>query len=223
MLSPSETPNYDYFNFTIDGSTSSDIFFVSGQTIPLFSFKNIGDCTASGVFELVGTGGVPIPNLASNNVASQLSTLGGGIDQPICVDAAQVPIVCSSDTNTPPSDCDITYVLTEANGIYQVNMESNVTYTGSANTVASMQVSIRAPAGVFEVDEDCIVDTYANTEYIVSTVTSPSETPTYDYINFTIDGSTSSDLTFTAGQSIPLFSFKNRGTCSGNDLSLIHI
>ena len=213
VTSPTETPAYDYFSFTIDGSTSSELTFTSGVTIPLFTFKNIGDCSSSGVLELLGTGGVATPNLAGFNVASQLSTLGGGIDQPICVDAATVPITCPDGfMNT----CDVTYTLTETNGVYQVSMASNVTYTGTRNTVASMQVSFRAPTGVLTIDETCILDTYGSTEYIVSTVTSPVETPSFDYFSFTIDGSTSSELTFTSGVTIPLFTFKNIGDCSSS-------
>jgi len=203
VSSPSETPTFDYINFTIDGSTSSEIPFTAGQTTPLFTFKSTSNCTSGGLLELIGMGGIATPTLAGNNVGSQLSTAGGGIDQPICVDATTVPIVCSSDNNTPPSNCDVTYLLTETNGVYQVSMESNVTYTGINNTIASMQVSLRAPAGVVTVDESCILDTHGNTEYIVSRVPSPPETPNYDYFNFTIDGSTSSDISFVAGQTLP--------------------
>ncbi len=211
--SPSETPTYDYFSFTVDGSTTSELTFTDGVTIPLFSFKNIGDCSATGVLELIGTGGIPSPTLASKNVASQLSTLGGGIDQPVCVDAATVPVTCPDGVT---NICDVTYAVTETNGVYQVSMASNVTYIGALNTVASMQVSFRAPTGVVSIDETCILDTYGSTEYVVSTVTSPSETPAYDYFSFTVDGSTSSELTFTDGVTIPLFTFKNIGDCAAS-------
>ncbi len=224
VVNPSETPGYDYISFNLGESFSTEIPFVAGQTIPLFTFKNIGTCTSTEDLYLVGPeGAIAVPTLANNNVTSQLTTAGGGVDQPVCVDDAAVSVVCQNSTNNPsPSNCGVEYILTETNGVYEVSMLSNVTYTGSDNTIASMQVTLRAPTGVLTVDDACILDTYGSTSFAVSTVVNPSETPGYDYISFNLGESFSTEIPFVTGQTVPLFTFKNIGICtSTEDLYLV--
>lgn len=85
VISPTETPEFDYFSFTINSSISSDIPFVKGAKVPLFTFDNQATCIGADSLYLVGPGGIPLTMLSNANVSSQLSTIGGGVDQPVCV------------------------------------------------------------------------------------------------------------------------------------------
>ena len=217
VINPSETPGFDYFSFNLGESFSTEIPFVTGQTVPLFTFKNIGTCTSTEDLFLVGPeGAFAVPNLAINNVNSQLSTAGGGVDQDICVSDLGVSVVCIDDSSTPPPTvpCQVEYILEENNGLYEVKMLSNITLNNIERIISSMQVTVRSPTGLFQVENDCITPSFPGTIFEVgSTIINPSETPGFDYFSFNISSFATNVIPFQMGDTVCLFTFKNLIAC----------
>ena len=158
-----------------------------------------------------------MPTLASNNVSSQLSTAGGGVDQYICVAETGVNVTCVDDGNTPPPivPCQVEYILEENNGLYEVKMLSNVTWNNIERIISSMQVTIRSPTGLFHVENDCITPSFVGTIFEVgSTIINPVETPGFDYYSFNISSFATNIIPFEMGDTVSLFTFKNLIECN---------
>lgn len=77
VASPTENPEMDYFVFGLQGLTS-EIPFVSGEEVALFTFENSGICT--GAVELIDHDTDPFmpPNSQSVNIGNQITVLGAG-------------------------------------------------------------------------------------------------------------------------------------------------
>lgn len=83
---PIENPNKDYFLFGLVSNGTSNISYEKGVKVPLFTFKNVGECTGDSIY-LMPIEGDPfeLPNSESANVGQQLTTLGSGSDANICI------------------------------------------------------------------------------------------------------------------------------------------
>jgi hypothetical protein len=78
---PSEDIVHDYISFGLDSKGTLDIPYVSGDTVPLFRFKNTGICSEDSVFLMAIEGDAfAWPNASNANVGQQLSV--SGYDQP---------------------------------------------------------------------------------------------------------------------------------------------
>jgi gliding motility-associated-like protein len=134
---------------------------------------------------------------------------------------------CSSEIGTfelaacPPEPCLITYQLEKLpNDKFQISMISDTTWTFPNNIVSSAQWTIKLPTGGFVV---------SNLESKLSGVTfneassyiAPVEDPTSDYISFILGSPGTTDIPFTKGQKVPLFTFENGGNCKDGQVTLI--
>lgn len=83
---PSENTEKDYSLFGLTSNGTSDIPYVQGQKVPLFTFRNSGGCTGDSIY-LMPIEGDPFeyPNSQNANVGQQLTTLGSGQDANICI------------------------------------------------------------------------------------------------------------------------------------------
>ena len=106
--------------------------------------------------------------------------------------------------------------LLSDNVTYQVLIKPEATWSAPTNAVPSAQVTVRVPTGGFTVGT---VTGLAGNWSHTGTIIAPSENPGYDYLNFGLQGVTSA-ITFSNGVEVPLFTFKNAGTCTG-ELDLI--
>jgi gliding motility-associated-like protein len=79
ISSPSEAPGYDYFSFSLSAPISN-MSYVTGTPVPLFSFQNAGGCSQ---IEIVDNQTDPFlpPNSQSVNIGNSFSIFGAGIGQ----------------------------------------------------------------------------------------------------------------------------------------------
>jgi hypothetical protein len=84
---PAEAGGYDYISFGLVSYGTTEIPYVSGDTVPLFRFKNKGICSEDSVFLMPITGDpFAWPNSLNANVGQQLSVSGHNEpDVPLCV------------------------------------------------------------------------------------------------------------------------------------------
>ncbi len=77
VVAPEENPGFDYISVGLTSLGTSDIPYVSGQEVTVFTFENAGVCT--GPITLMETNDpFASPNSLSINVGNQLTTLGSG-------------------------------------------------------------------------------------------------------------------------------------------------
>jgi gliding motility-associated-like protein len=107
--------------------------------------------------------------------------------------------------------------LLSDNVTYQVLIKPEATWSAPLNAVPSAQVTVRVPTGGFTVSS---VTGVAGNWSHTGTIVAPSENPGFDYLNFGLQGATSA-ITFNNGVEVPLFTFKNTGSCTG-ELTLIN-
>jgi hypothetical protein len=84
---PAENPAQDYISFGLTSYGTNQIPYVSGDTVPLFRFKNTGICSGDSVYLMPTSGdGFAWPNSINANVGQQLSVSGHNEpDVPLCV------------------------------------------------------------------------------------------------------------------------------------------
>ncbi len=94
---------------------------------------------------------------------------------------------------------------------YQVYLRPDLSYAAPLNTTNSAQVTLVVPKGGFVVSS--FVSVKGNWKNNV-TVKSPVENPNFDYFVFALTGSTTL-FNYTAGVEILVFTFQNKGICTG--------
>jgi len=139
-----------------------------------------------------------------------------------------VATACSEDTGGEDNgsnnggamqntDCQYTYVLDVDNGVFTVSVISEQTIPVPQNTTSTAQVTLKVPTGGFEVTNFQSLTPGASFEQN-SRSNAPMEEPTFDYIVFGLTTLGTRTIEYTAGVKIPLFSFENGGTCTGNQV-----
>ncbi|MBK8566907.1 MAG: gliding motility-associated C-terminal domain-containing protein [Saprospiraceae bacterium] len=104
------------------------------------------------------------------------------------------------------------------NQTYQVLFRPDVTITGAnATTFGGAQVVMRVPVGGFNPGN---LTNLKGTWTMNPIINGPVESPGYSYIIVGLDnaipgGSGASQINYTKGVEIPVFSFRNNGTCTG--------
>lgn len=101
-----------------------------------------------------------------------------------------------------------------ANESYRVSMVVGETWEAPYNMVSTAQVTLKIPTGGFEI---------ANVNNLIPDVSfvpnsrydAPSESSEFDYISFGLETLGTDKMPFTAGTTIPLFTFQNVGNCDG--------
>jgi len=220
--SPLENPGYDYLSFTLQSGATTAISFVDSVSVPLFTFRNGGICLAGDLSLITPTDPFYPINSINANTQHQLTILGfGGPDAP--VGAIGAPSVADCVNN-----CLVEYELEKmTNGAFQVSLNPMVTYdgTGGNNRISSLQVTIKVKSDGFDVGNviNLINTGTANEVRFAQTsrVDSPVENPDYDYISFTLQNTSTTEIPFQAGVNVPLFSFNNVGFCTEDTLRLI--
>jgi gliding motility-associated-like protein len=104
------------------------------------------------------------------------------------------------------------------NQTYQVLFRPDVTYTGAnATTFGGAQVVMRVPVGGFNPGN---LTNLKGTWTMSPIINAPVEAPGYSYIIVGLDnpipgGAGPTQINYTKGVEIPMFSFRNNGTCTG--------
>jgi hypothetical protein len=117
-----------------------------------------------------------------------------------------------------------------SDGYYQISLIANTTWIGTNAITATGQVTIKAgtdmnPSGID--DEFTITDLTMLVPGVTwsqnSRYNAPAENPLQDYISFGMTTYGTSLIPYVAGDTIPLFRFKNLGICSGDSVYLMPI
>lgn len=219
-VAPAENPGFDYISFTLTSNGTQGIPYIKNTTIPLFTFTNSGICTGDSLYLMTNDDPFYPPNAANANVGQQLTVSGyGGADVPVCFNGkssaeCHIPV-------PPVEPCLITYELEHlGNGQYQVNLQSDTTWTFPNNITSSLQVTVKAPTGGFTAGN--LTSQVANVTFAQGSVyVAPAEEPGYDYISFTLTSNGTQGIPYVKGSSIPLFTFENTGTCTGDSIFLM--
>jgi hypothetical protein len=100
---PTESTGRDYLVFTLQNLGTTTLPYAVNVEVPLFTFENVGLCGLTNVALMNNaTDAFKSPNSRSANVGQQLTTIGGGIDVPICLNtlfSAACAVAC------PPKIC----------------------------------------------------------------------------------------------------------------------
>jgi len=98
---------------------------------------------------------------------------------------------------------------------YQVSLISEVGYPAPLNATSSAQVTIKVPAGAFEVAD--LEDLQNGVQWQYSSISrSPAEAPGYDYLSFSLVSQGTKKLVYEPGRETPLFRFTNKLPCNGS-------
>lgn len=221
--SPIENPNYDYLSFTLESGATTAISFVDSVSIPLFTFRNGGTCL-SGNLSLITPADPFYPiNSINANTQHQLTILGfGGPDAPVGTIGSPSVADCTEN-------CVALYEIEKmTNGSFQVSLTPMITYdgTGGNNRISNLQVTIKVKADGFDAGN---IINLRNTGMInevrfaqTSRFNTPVENPEYDYISFTLQNTSTTEIPFQTGVKVPLFSFNNVGLCTEDTVRLIN-
>lgn len=219
---PLENPGYDYLSFTLESGATSAIPFVDNVTVPLFTFRNGGTCLAGDLSLITSADPFYPMNSINANTQHQLTVLGfGGPDAPVGTVGA--PSIADCTTN-----CIALYEIEKmTNGAFQVSLTPMITYdgTGGNNRISSLQVTLKVKADGFNAGNIInLINTGMASEVRfaeTSRFDSPIENPNYDYISFTLQNVSTTEIPFQTGLKIPLFAFNNVGFCTEDTVRLI--
>ncbi len=121
----------------------------------------------------------------------------------------------------PPPPCIITYKLEKLpNDKFQMSMITDTTWNFPNNIVSSAQWTVKVPTGGFKVAKlTSLVPGVTFSE--ASSYIAPTEEPGSDYISFILGSPGTTNISFIKGQTVPLFTFENSGTCQGGQVVLM--
>ncbi len=219
---PLENPSHDYLSFTLESGATTAISFMDGVTVPLFTFRNGGTCLAGDLSLITPTDPFFPINSINANTQHQLTVLGfGGPDAPVGTVGAPSVADCTDN-------CVALYEVERmTNGAFQVSLTPMITYdgTGGNNRISNLQVTLKVKADGFAAGNIInLINTGLASEVRfaqTSRFDAPVENPTYDYISFTLQNTSTTDIPFQTGAKIPLFSFNNVGFCTEDTVRLI--
>ena len=141
----------------------------------------------------------------------QMTTTGGGLTTPI------VSPVNTIIVTQPSVNCLIEYkITTESDGLYKVWMRPNATFTGTSATIGTAQVTVVFPLPTGS--SQPIISNLTSFNSMSWTTNSAQQIaqPNYFYAVFSFSQAGSPTVfDLIAGQEIPLFTFRNTGTCYG--------
>jgi uncharacterized repeat protein (TIGR01451 family) len=169
-------------------------------------------CTSSTPIAANGNSGYNLLFTPTQSGASSISSTvsGGGDATPSTSSPANFTV------NSSLSNCLVEYKITlEADGSYKVWMKPNTTFTGTAATIGTAQVTV-----VFPMPSGSTAPVISNLTGFNSMAWTTSSAQqvqqgNFYYVTFNFSQATSPTVfNLTSGQEIQLFSFKNTGTCN---------
>jgi len=100
------------------------------------------------------------------------------------------------------------------NSTYEIRFKPETSWSGPVNsTTTASQVTLRVPVGGFTPSAPTNIK---GTWKLINTIHAPTEASGFDYFIYGLDAPISgSQITYTAGVEIPMFSIQNTGACTG--------
>jgi large repetitive protein len=205
--SPSQAASNDYIMFNLSNLGTSALTYTNNVSVPLFKFDVPGAC--SGSLALMPNND-PFTANTTYNSKQQLTVNGyGAPDIPICFEGTGV-VACPASQS-----CLVEYEIeTLSNGKFQVSMIPKVTYTGTGNTTSTQQVTLKVPTG-FQYTN--FASSISGVSYVQgSRINAPAQATSSDYIIFNLSSLGTTNITYTNGVKVPLFTFEKVGVCNGS-------
>jgi gliding motility-associated-like protein/uncharacterized repeat protein (TIGR01451 family) len=211
---PSQATGYDYIMFNLQSLGTGNITYTNGTKVPLFTFDKTGTACTGDSLRLMNDTDPFTSNLAYNS-KQQLTVAGyGQPDIPICIKGSGA-VPCAN------TSCLVEYELEYIGGTkYRVSMIPKVTYTAPNNTTSTQQVTVKVPTG-FQFAN--LTNLVSGVSYLQgSRVNAPSQASGFDYIMFNLQSLGTTNITYTNGTKVPLFTFDKTGAaCTGDSLRLM--
>ena len=224
-VAPVDAPDFDYFSFGLVSSGTQAIPYVEGERVALFTFENTGTCQNQPVV-LMNNATDPFypPNSQNVNSGQQITVSGWGADAPICLDTNS-SVECPGEDPQDPL-CIVDFQIEKMpSGEFQVSIDPSVTYTAPNNITSTAQVTIKVPTAS-GTNTGFLVEDFQNVLPSVlfaetGRQNSPDEDPMFDYISFGLQTMGTSGISYESGVKVPLFTFRNGGTCEELPVTLM--
>lgn len=212
IIAPEENPAADYITFGLTSIGTDKITYKKGEKIDLFAFSANSNCGGRDICFMKSDDPFLPPNSRNSNAGNQLSTIGSGGEASVCADDC---VPCST-INT--DNCPMVFTLELLdNGVYQVNLIPDLSYTGDDARTSTMQVTVVVPTGGFTVNNlTNLIDGVVFDQ--LSRYNAPIENPNSDYITFDLSTIQTPNIPYVAGEKVPLFTFENSGSCASDVL-----
>lgn len=97
---------------------------------------------------------------------------------------------------------------------YKVSLVSDKTWTAPQNITSTLQVSLKVPAGAFEITDIESLQNEVNFE-LNGVHESPEEAHDFDYVSIGLTSIGTNGISYVAGAPVGLFTFKNSKPCGG--------
>jgi len=123
---------------------------------------------------------------------------------------------------TFPSDvtCSFAYLLEATDSVFTISILSDTSFAPPFNITSTAQITLKVPTGDFEITEFTnLIDGVVFSPN--SRTNAPAEAPTFDYLSFGLDTRGTQNIRYEKGAKIPLFSFKNSGSCGEKPVLLM--
>ncbi len=218
ICDPYEASGYCYISFAL-ASPLTEISYLTGEEVALFSFENAGICT--GAVEIIDDHNDPFipPNSLNLNVGNLFSILGVGQG----INAYESNIGSEAEAICPEQEnCLLNLELTASeSGLFQVNLLPSSDWTDPGNSLEKFQVTLKAPVNSLQITN--LLSLISGVEWQATKVASgPTESPDFDYFFIELIPSGSDLISFEAEQTTPLFMFGNEVECGGTKIALIN-
>jgi len=160
IISPSESPAYDYFTFGLnDNNTPTvEIRYNEGQTVDLFSFQNF-NCNLDSIFLVGGGTDFEVPTIGDENI--ETFVVADALNLPTCVNGiaitpAEIALTHTSSNPTTGNcmDGSITITASGGTGLYNYSINNGLTWS-SSNVFSDLAVD-NYQIRVRSTDEACI-------------------------------------------------------------------
>ena len=225
IVAPSDAPDFDYFSFGLVSTGTQEIPYVNGERVALFTFENIGTCQNQAVV-LMNNALDPFypPNSQNVNSGQQITVSGWGADAPICL-ADNSSVNCPGEDPEDPV-CIVDFQIEKMpSGEFQISIEPSVSYDTPDNITSTAQFTIKVPTASASNMGFLVEDLQNLLPGVLFAETgrqnAPDEDPMHDYISFGLQTMGTSGITYASGVKVPLFTFRNGGTCEELPLSLM--
>lgn len=212
IIAPEENTAVDYITFGLTSLGTDKITYTKGEKVGLFAFAANSNCGGSDICFMKDDDPFLPPNSRDSNAGNQLSTIGSEGEATVCADDC---VPCSTIN---ADNCPMTFTLELLpNGVYQVNLIPDLSYSGDDGRTSTMQVTIVVPTGGFQVSNlTNLIDEVVFDQ--LSRYNAPIESPNSDYITFDLSSIQTPNIPYVAGEKVSLFTFENSGDCSADVL-----
>ncbi len=137
FISPSESPNFDYFVFELASNGTTSLNYQRGLVVPLFTIENLGNCESDSLFLMSENDPFAMPNSENGMVGHFIKTMGTNGLVENCASELKAPIApeITDITIGNLTNCD------SGNGSISIETSSSVAIQYSIDTGMTWQTA----------------------------------------------------------------------------------